>query len=442
MNNTKSFNRRKFLKASLAGACTAGILKGNRELHADSSQNADDKKIKEYRILGRTGFKVSDIGIGASFLTDPGLLDRALKMGLNYIDSGEHYSGGRSESTIGEVINKHDRKSIFITTKINISRGNQTKETIKARFQKCLERMKTGYVDCLMIHMARADQIKHEGFHAAFEELKSEGKARFFGLSNHGKEQSIYGVTGENMEDVVLAAAEDGRFDVVLFVYNFLQKEQGEKIIRKCKEKNMGATLMKTNPIGVYLRKNASVEGRKQAGRRISEAEQKRVDDYKEWITRAEAFKEKYNLTTNEEVRDAAIKFTLTNPDVHSVCPSIRNFEDLETYAALSGKKLDDTDSSMLLDYEKTLGRYYCRHACGMCEPSCPHNVPVNTIMRYNHYFAAQGKEKHAMLNYAQLPAANADKCSKCEGICQSHCPYNVPVQGLLVTAHQNLTMV
>ena len=47
------------------------------------------------------------------------------------------------------------------------------------------------------------------------------------------------------------AAAEDGRFDVALFVYNFLQKEQGEGIIDMCRAKNMGVTLMKTDPVGI-----------------------------------------------------------------------------------------------------------------------------------------------------------------------------------------------
>ena len=56
------------------------------------------------------------------------------------------------------------------------------------------------------------------------------------------------------MEKVVLAAVEDGRFDVGLFVYNFLQKEQGEKIIEACQKNKVGVTLMKTNPVKVYKR--------------------------------------------------------------------------------------------------------------------------------------------------------------------------------------------
>jgi ferredoxin len=60
--------------------------------------------------------------------------------------------------------------------------------------------------------------------------------------------------------------------------------------------------------------------------------------------------------------------------------------------------------------------------------------------MRYNHYFAAQGKEKWAMKQYAQLPV-KADLCENCTGICENSCPYGVPVHGLLDMAHKTLSL-
>ncbi|MFC1564399.1 aldo/keto reductase [candidate division KSB1 bacterium] len=441
MSDKRCIDRRNFLKASLAaGVCTTGIIENNK-IKTDLSIQPGDINIKEYRTLGRTGFRVSDIGFGASFLTVPGLLDRALQMGVNYIDTGEHYSGGQSESTIGQVINKHDRKSIFITTKLNIRMGRG--RTLKERFYQCLERMQTDYADCLMIHMTPdVEQVKNEEFHKTYQELKSDGKVNFLGLSNHGKEQSIYGNTTVEMTDVMLAAAEDGRFDAALFVYNFLQKEQGEKIIRKFKEKNMGVTLMKTNPVNVYSRWLASYEDNMRRGRQPSERSKKLKEEYNEWLKQADSFKEKYELTTDREISDVATKFCLSNPDVHSVCPTITNFDMLNNFVSLSGQKLSETDSSRLTDYKETLGRYYCRHACGICLPACPHEVPVNTIMRYNHYFEAQGREKQAMQKYAALSKEKAGKCSDCTGYCEGKCPYNVPVRSLLINAHINLSLV
>ena len=175
MHSTDELSRRKFLKTSVTGTFGAGVLFKNENLSPDLrpalKQNKNEIKVMEYRTLGRTGFKVSDIGFGASFLSNPAVLNEAIDMGVNYIDTGEHYGNGLSETTIGEVIGKRtDRNKIFITTKINVGWGNATKEGLKRRFYRCLERLQTNYADCLMIHMTpQIEQIRHEAFHAAYE---------------------------------------------------------------------------------------------------------------------------------------------------------------------------------------------------------------------------------------------------------------------------------
>ncbi|MDH5385777.1 MAG: hypothetical protein OEY18_13830, partial [Candidatus Aminicenantes bacterium] len=71
----------------------------------------------------------------------------------------------------------------------------------------------------------------------------------------------------------------------------------------------------------------------------------------------------------------------------------------------------------------------------------CPQGVPVNTIMRYNHYFVAQGREKEAMEKYNKIPGTKADMCSTCSGYCEGACPHNVPIQGMLLLAHEQLSL-
>jgi predicted aldo/keto reductase-like oxidoreductase len=273
------------------------------------------------------------------------------------------------------------------------------------------------------------------------EELKAEGKVRFSGLSNHGTEHSVYGRTQDTMEDVIGAAAEDGRFDVALFVYNFLQKEQGERVIEMCRSKNMGVTLMKTDPVNVNARVAESNEQRRESGREISERAQRLADEYDAFAAGAAEFRQRYGLQSTEDVRDAAIKFVLDNPGVHSVCPTINTFDALESFVALSGQRLSESDGSMLESYGSLLGRFYCRHACGVCEPSCPRRVPVNTILRYNHYFEAHGREKLAMEKYARLAGTKADACEGCEAKCESVCPHGVPTRTMLTRAHRNLVL-
>jgi predicted aldo/keto reductase-like oxidoreductase len=435
-------SRRGFIQSSLSVAASLGIL-SKTDLLGKSTENQTGKlKIKEYRTLGRTGFKASDIGFGAGNLSNPAVLDAALEAGINYIDTAEHYARGNSERTVGEVLKKHDRKKIFVTTKLNFGFGGSAKVTLKKRFLKCLERLQMEYVDCLMIHMTPTiNQVKHEPYHELIRELKAEGKVRFSGLSNHGIQHNLAGPIKDGMEKVILAAADCGRFDVALFTYNFIQKKQGEIILKACKEKNMGTTIMKTDPVKFNSSLQNSLKEAAEKGRKLSDKLLKMAAEYKTFASKAEEFKEKYGLSSKEQVRDAALRFVLGNPDVHSACPTLNSFDDLNAYLPLSGTRLKPVETKMLTDYTSVFGKYYCRHACSECESKCPHEVPVNSIMRYNHYFHAQGREKYALEHYASLPGSNAASCVNCDGLCEAACPHNVPIQSLLIMAHQTLSL-
>jgi predicted aldo/keto reductase-like oxidoreductase len=434
----KKYGRRGFMKSSMAVFAGLGSSKGLPFLNHKPVERTDGQEIKEYRTLGRTGFKCSDIGFGSSGVTDPAFIGAVLDSGVNYIDTAEGYLRGQVERAIGKAMQGRDRKKVFITTKLGL-RDSVTKQDVITRANQCLERLRMDYIDCLQIHMpSTVAALKNQAYHDAIKDLKTEGKVRFSGLSNHG---SQWGDVPETMEDVHLAAAEDGRFDVALLVYNFIQRDMGENILKAYRKKNVGATLMKTNPVLNYLEMKEMVDKSQEEGKDVNPRAKALVERLKARADQAEAFKSRYNLSDFSAIRDAAIKFVLNNPDVNAVCPTILNYNDLDAYVSLSGSKFDLKAQNVLAVYKATFGEFYCRHACGQCEPRCPHGVPVNTIMRYNHYFMGQGKEKAAMLQYAALPTNKADVCSDCEGHCQRACPHGVPVQGLLMLAHRTLTL-
>jgi ferredoxin len=116
------------------------------------------------------------------------------------------------------------------------------------------------------------------------------------------------------------------------------------------------------------------------------------------------------------------------------------NFGEMMRFLRLSGSRLEPRDKALLSANKRECGSLYCRHACGLCEPECPYGVPVNTIMRYDHYFVSQGREEHAMAEYSALQSPKADKCEGCVGHCESACSYGVPVRALLSTARHTLT--
>jgi uncharacterized protein len=439
--------RRGFLGTAWAAVCSSGLARGAKRPGREPQAGPETPKIREFRTLGRTGAKVSDIGFGAGDLTNANVLAAALDRGVNYIDTAEHYMRGASERSIGEVLATRDRDSVFLTTKLNVALfGPSNKQGLRDRFTKCLERLRTDRVDCLMIHMCTLAQVKHEPYHELITELKAEGKVRFAGLSNHGADYSLHGPLSDPMDEVVLAAAEDGRFDVVLFTYNFIKTDMGERILKACASKGMGTTLMKMNPVksGEYEKQVlASYEERfKKQNRELPEPIVKLRAYTDERETKTAAFLKEHGIRGPEQVRSAAIRFCLSEPEVHSVCPTMNSFEDLDAFLALSGTKLSGREASMLADYTDIYGPFYCRHACGRCEPACPAGVPVNSILRYDHYFQAQGREKRAMTEYAALGAGrDARRCAECPGPCETACPHGLPVRGLLAMAHERLSL-
>lgn len=437
MDKTQGLNRRSFLKTSSLGMVGAGLAGSGATIRGQEAPSGDAGRIKAYRPLGRTGFRVSDISSGGP--TNLMVLKALLDAGVNYIDTAESYEQGQSERMVGDALKGRERKKFFVTTKLELKK-DRSKEGILDRVRKSLERLQTGYIDCLMMHSAtKAETLKAEGFHEAVKVLKSEGRLRFVGVSNHGGQWQD---ESESMDQVLLAAAEDGRFDVMLMVYNFVQREMAERVLAACREKNIGVTLMKTNPVGNYLKVKQGVEKREKEGKEVPEYYRAVLARMKKTYDAAAEFIEQHKLSNPDEIRDAAVRFVLGHPAVSAVCISFGNFGDVDTYLKLSGSRLSADDKKKLSAFNRGLSHLYCRHACGICEASCPQGVPVNTVMRYNHYFDAQGREKHAMIKYANLTTAKADRCESCTGHCEAACPYGVPIQGLLGLAHRTLSLV
>jgi len=436
---TITSDRREFLKNSSLGILGAVLVDTKEVSDPLVHHNTDPPRIKAYRRLGRTGFNISDIGCGPAVITHENVLNVILDAGVNYIDSAIAY-GEKNEIMIGNVIKDFDRKSLFISSKYRVEE-NTTKEDVITQIKGVLERMKTDYLDCLQMHMVSSSkELKNEAFHEATDQLKSEGRLRFVGVSCHGS--NWFENPKESMEDILSNAIDDGRFDVLLLVYNFVQQEMGKRILEKCRKYDLGTTLMKTDPFGGY---NLTLMDKYEQLKN----ENKEIPGYMENIHNkilvqqemAKSFIEEHKLEDINAINRAAIRFVLSDEDAHSTLITFRNYNDINKYINLSGTKLSVQEVVLLDHYRNALGRYYCRHACGLCESSCPGKIPINTIMRYNHYFMAQDRQKYAIEKFYGLPGRSLDKCRNCEGFCERNCPYGVSIRDLLSVAEQNLTI-
>lgn len=448
-NKNKALSRRDFIK--MGGPVLAGtaLISSSKKEKAVESEDESSNKIKNYRKLGRIDFKASDISMGCGRINEANVVRYAYDNGINYFDVAESYGNGDSETKIGEVMQFMERKKIFITTKLQI-KENDTKQSILDRFGKCQERMQTDYVDALYMHSVKnVDWFKNEHFHSAVKQLKQEGRLKHVGISSHGPNSDDQ----DSMEKVLCAAAEDGRFDLMLFVYNFLQKEAGENILAACKKTNVGATGMKMAPgaikVDPFDPENPSKEYADYIDRALKRGRTREwaIERIKNWIIeqkealdKTKPFAEKYGITTDDQLFNVSNQWVIQNPDMHTICISIPDFETADKAIALSGTKLTIIDTGFLNEYKINFDNQYCRHACNECMAACPEKLPVSSIMRYAYYFEKQGREKHAMQKYANLKGKDFSKCKTCSEICTATCPYGLDIQKQLMFAHSRLT--
>ena len=443
-----SISRRRFIKTG--SVILAGSAWGMTEAQETTQKSEEVDKINQYHTLGRTGFQASDISMGCTRSRESNVFRYAYDKGINYFDTAESYVGGKSEKILGDALKFMDRKKIFITTKL-ILESEENKDSILERFRKCQERLQTEYVDCLFMHSVKdVKLLDHAGFHEAVKELKSQGKLRFYGVSSHGPRQEDQ----DSMEKVLTAAAEDGRFDLMLLVYNFMNAEAGENILKACKKNNVGTTAMKTAPGALKAEpvepENLTADQEKlikrfqQRGMTEEEALQRlqrRAREMEESVEKTVPFAKKHNLTSEEQLKLTSIQWVLQNPDMHSVCISFSDFTQVDQTISLSGSKMSQIERRFLHDYGTLFNTSYCRHGCNQCLSVCPHQLPVNSIFRYAYYFQNQGREKEAMEKYARLRGTNASLCADCGAPCLIKCPHGLDVQAHLLQAHSLLTL-
>lgn len=148
--------------------------------------------------IKNTDMTVSQIALGCMRISDLGkkeirnLVETALEEGINFFDHADIYGGGNSESLFADAMemNPSFREKIFLQSKCGIRTGRYdfSKEYILFSVEGSLKRLKTDYLDLLLLH--RPDTLMEpEEVAEAFEILHESGKVRYFGVSNHNPMQ-------------------------------------------------------------------------------------------------------------------------------------------------------------------------------------------------------------------------------------------------------------
>ena len=364
----------------------------------------------EKRKFGKTGLDVSILGFGGFHLIEipfrdaDMLLNAYLDAGGNYIETAASYGDGESELKIGRAVSRR-RSEYILATKS----GEHGKEGFLASLDRSLSNMKTDHVDLILMHavgtMAELEAILAPGgAMEGFLEARSQGKARFVGISMHGQ------------PDVLLAALKRASFDAVMSTINYYDRfnfpEIENELIPLALEKEAAIILMKPVADGLL------------------------------WKSAPQAFK--YALSQPVSVVVAGINTKdLLQRDLGYVNDFI---------------PITEVEKEDIFKNSPELGNYVCRQ-CNLCMP-CKEGLPIPEIFRYEGYFDRQmangtvidpaeyalrerlrfwfGNRQMAVERYAGL-AVKAEKCTKC-GECLSKCPYGIDIVHKLEIADYKLS--
>lgn len=147
--------------------------------------------------FGKSGLSVPTVAVGCMRISNmsekeaSAFVDTAVGNGANFFDHADIYGGGKSETVFGKTITPSMREKIFIQTKCGIVPGKMfdfSYEHIIQSVDGSLKRLGTDYIDVLLLHRPDA-LMEPEEVARAFDELKSSGKVRHFGVSNQNPSQ-------------------------------------------------------------------------------------------------------------------------------------------------------------------------------------------------------------------------------------------------------------
>lgn len=325
----------------------------------------------EYVTLGKTGLKVSRVGLGGIPIQKSDaeevkeLIHCLSDRGVNYIDTARGYTV--SESLLGQALEGIRDKFVLATKSMA-----RTKEAMEKDIQTSLTNLKTDYIDLYQVHnpsMEDLDKVLAKGGALeALSEAKAAGKIGHLGLTAHSLQVFERALCLDWVE-------------TIMFPYNIVES-QGEELMKKCKEKNIAFIDMK--PL---------------AGGAIEDA-------------------------------TLALRYICANENVTVVIPGMYSLEEVEqNLASVEDKSpITDEEREKFEAVRKQLGTNFCRR-CNYCQP-CAAGINISGVFLFAGYLQRYGLEDWAYDRYQTLKV-KPEACLDC-GACESRCPYHLPIRQML----------
>ncbi len=299
----------------------------------------------KYRILGKTGMKVSVVGMGTwQFGGEWGkdyeqnevnaMFDKAEEVGMNLIDTAECYGDHLSEKFIGEAIRSRRDKFILATKFGHHFHDKFTRDVafepndVKQQLEASLKALQTDYVDLYQFHSGSDDAFDSEGLWNVLNDFVKEGKVRHLGISI-GSNKNIYQTD---------KAAKVGA-ETIQVVYNRINRGPEKEVLPSCLKQQLG--VLARVPLA-----SGFLSGKYQPGASFAS------DDVREKWYR-DGRDEKLELVqkiASEEVPEGvpmaqwALGWVLKHDEVTCVIPGCKNVEQVESNAAAADLEMVKAD--------------------------------------------------------------------------------------------------
>jgi aryl-alcohol dehydrogenase-like predicted oxidoreductase len=298
-----------------------------------------------YRKLGRTNMEVGEIGYGAwgiggkqwlggSDEESVAALEKAIELGLNFIDTALAYGDGHSEKLVGKVA-KGAPKKIFIATKvppqnrlwparpqIGIEEVFPYKYIVECTEQS-LRNLGVERLDLQQLHVWNPEWIKSDEWRRAFQDLKKSGKVGAVGVS-----------INDHQPDSALELVETGLIDTVQVIYNIFDQTPERHLFPAAQKKNVGVIArvpFDEGSLAGAITENTKFE------RNDFRSFYFRGDRKKEVVEHVKALQK--DLGSNEgPLAEVALRFCISNPAVSTVIPGMRTRRNVEANCAVSDK--------------------------------------------------------------------------------------------------------
>jgi len=305
----------------------------------------------EYRRLGRSGLKVSEIGLGgnnfggrANDEISLNVINHALEMGINFFDTAESYVQGRSEELVGKAV-KAKRSQVIIATKFGGPRSvgpdqqSGSRSYIMKAVDASLIRLNTDYIDLYYIHFPDPKTPIQETLRA-LDDLVRTGKVRYIGCSNFAAWQLCEALWTSKLNSLE-------SFITVQSRYNLLDRSVERELIPCCQSYGIG--LIPWGPLA-----SGFLTGKYRCGQEIPVGTRlaAQIPTYSNILIDANFDKlAKLEAFANERghsVGELAIAWLLSHPWLGSVIAGSMNVDQLSANVAAAGWKLTTEDAVQL----------------------------------------------------------------------------------------------